>query len=105
MKKLISVIAAMLLSLPVWAAAEQSEVTARIVSAADTFLASLDASQRQRVLYAFNDDEQRVRWSNFPTGFVPRGGINLKMMSAPQRDAVMKLLATVLSPMGLEKVE
>jgi hypothetical protein len=26
-------------------------------------------------------------------------------MSAPQRDAAMKLLATVLSPMGLEKVE
>jgi hypothetical protein len=74
------------------------------VSAADTFL-RLDASQRQRVLYAFNDNEQRVRWSNLPTGFVPRGGINFKQMSAPQRDAAMKLLATVLSPMGLEKVE
>ncbi|HEY1945894.1 MAG TPA: DUF3500 domain-containing protein [Bryobacteraceae bacterium] len=105
MRKLLSIIAAILLSLPVSAAAQQSEVTARAVSAADTFLSSLDASQRQRVLYAFNDNEQRVRWSNLPTGFVPRGGINFKQMSAPQRDAAMKLLAIVLSPMGLEKVE
>src|SRR5580704_16490819 len=44
------------------------------------------------------------RWSNFPTGFVRRGGISFKQMSAPQRDAAMKLLAVVLSPMGLEKV-
>ncbi|HMF79570.1 MAG TPA: DUF3500 domain-containing protein [Bryobacteraceae bacterium] len=40
-----------------------------------------------------------------PDGIVPRGGINFKQMSAPQRDAAMKLLAIVLSPMGLEKVE
>jgi len=65
-------------------------VTARIVRAADTLLSSLDASQRQRVLYAFNDNEQRVRWSNLPTGFVPRGGINFKQMSAPQRDAASR---------------
>jgi hypothetical protein len=35
---------------------------------------------------------------------VPRGGISLKQMSAPQRGAAMKLLATILSPMGHEKV-
>jgi hypothetical protein len=64
MRKLLSIIAAILLALPVSSAAQQTEVTARIVSAADTFLSSLDASQRQRVLYAFNDNEQRVRWSN-----------------------------------------
>jgi Protein of unknown function (DUF3500) len=105
MRQLLFIIAAILLSLPVSAAAQQSEVTARVVSAANTFLSSLDANQRQRVLYAFNDNEQRMRWSNLPTGFVPRGGINFKQMSAPQRDAAMKLLAIVLSPMGLEKVE
>ncbi len=78
--------------------------TAEIVSAADKFLATLSAEQRQKVIYAFDDAQQRARWSNFPTGVVPRGGISLKQMSAPQRDAAMKLLATVLSPMGLEKV-
>jgi hypothetical protein len=104
MRKLLSIIAATVLLLPASALAQQTEATARIVSAADAFLSSLDAYQRQHVLYAFNDDEQRARWSNFPTGFVPRGGINLKQMTAPQRDAAMKLLAVVLSPIGLQKV-
>src|SRR5580704_3935655 len=85
--------------------AQQPDSSARIVNAADAFLASLDAAQRQSVLYDFNDNQQRARWSNFPTGMVPRGGINFKQMSAPQQEAAMKLLATVLSPMGLEKVE
>jgi hypothetical protein len=105
MRKLLFVITPIFLALPTSAGAQQAALTARIVNAADTFLASLDDSQRQRVLYAFNDNEQRVRWSNLPTGFVPRGGINFKQMSTPQRDAAMKLIGTVLSPMGLEKVE
>lgn len=78
--------------------------TADFVSAADRFLATLTPEQRQKVLYSFDDRTQRARWSNFPTGFVPRGGISLKQMSAPQREAAMSLLAVVLSPMGLEKV-
>ncbi|HEX4227860.1 MAG TPA: DUF3500 domain-containing protein [Bryobacteraceae bacterium] len=86
------------------ARAQENTPTSRIVSAANTFLATLDQKQRQAVLFSFDDQEQRKRWSNFPTGFVPRSGINLKEMSSPQRDAVMALLATVLSPMGLEKV-
>jgi hypothetical protein len=87
--------------------AEQSNSdhqTRAVVDAATAFLKTLSADQRQKVLYAFDDAAQRARWSNLPTGFVPRGGISLKQMSAPQRDAAMKLLATVLSPMGLEKV-
>jgi hypothetical protein len=105
MRKLLPIIAAISFSLPMSAVAQQTAATPRIVSAADAFISSLDANQRQHVLYAFNDNEQRARWSNLPTGFVPRGGINFKQMSAPQRDAAMKLLATVLSPMGLEKVD
>src|SRR6201999_1881311 len=84
---------------------QQSPATARTLSAAEAFLSTLDDAQRKSVLYDFNDNEQRARWSNFPTGVVPRGGINFRQMSAPQQEAAMKLLATVLSPMGLEKVE
>ncbi len=105
MRKLLVVTAAISLSVTLPSIAQQTATTARIVSAADAFLASLDATQRKSVLYDFNDNEQRARWSNFPTGVVPRGGINFRQMSAPQREAAMKLLATVLSPMGLEKVE
>jgi hypothetical protein len=101
---LLFIIAAISLSVPVSAVAQQATTTARIVTAAETFLSSLDAGQRQRVLYAFNDGEQRARWSNLPTGMVPRGGISFKQMTVPQRDAAMRLLEIVLSPMGLEKV-
>src|SRR5580692_1925393 len=104
MRKLL-VIAAVSLSLTGSLAAQPTATSARIVSAADAFLSTLDAAQRQSVLYDFNDNAQRARWSNFPTGVVPRGGINFKQMSAPQEEAAMKLLATVLSPMGLGKVE
>src|SRR5580692_2995272 len=79
--------------------------TARIVSAADTFLATLNDKQRQSVLYSFDDEQQRARWSNFPTGFVPRGGISLKDMTPPQRAAAMALVAAALSPRGFEKVQ
>src|SRR5580698_8940715 len=67
--------------------------TGEIVNAADKFLATLSTEQRQKVLYAFDDAQQRARWSNFPTGFIPRGGVSLKQMTAAQRDAAMKLLA------------
>ena len=79
--------------------------TTRIVRAASTFLSSLDAKQRQRVLYAFNDNEQRARWSNFPIVMVPRGGISIKEMTPAQRDAAMAVIAAALSPRGFEKVQ
>jgi hypothetical protein len=78
--------------------------TQEIVNAADKFLATLSAEERQKVQFAFDDAQQRAKWSNFPTGFVPRGGISLKQMSLVQRTAAMKLMGTVLSPMGMEKV-
>lgn len=84
--------------------AEPKTEMAKVVGAANAFLATLDDKQRQAVLYSFDDQEQRKRWSNFPTPVVPRGGLNLKQMSEQQRAAVMALLSVVLSPMGLEKV-
>jgi hypothetical protein len=79
--------------------------TSRIVSAANSFLGTLDQKQRQSVLYAFDDQDQRKRWSNLPIAMIPRGGISLKEMNATQRAAVMALLASALSPRGFEKVQ
>jgi hypothetical protein len=104
MRRFLATATAVLIAAPALAWTQQTTVTADIVRAANAFLASLTTEQRQKVQYAFNDGQQRARWSNLPTGFVPRGGINLKQMSPLQREAAMKLLATVLSPMGLEKV-
>jgi hypothetical protein len=79
--------------------------TYRIVKAANAFLATLDEKQRQAVLFAFDDEEQRKRWSNLPTTFVPRGGVSLKEMTAAQQAAAMALVSSALSPRGLEKVQ
>jgi len=79
--------------------------TARIVKAGNAFLATLDEKQRQTVTFAFDDEKQRQRWSNLPTSFVQRGGISLKQMNAPQRDAALALVSSALSPRGFEKVE
>jgi hypothetical protein len=84
--------------------AQEQTTTSRIVNAANAFVSTLDDKQRQAVLYSFKDEEQRKRWSNFPTTVVPRGGISLKQISKQQRASAMELLSIVLSPMGLEKV-
>src|SRR5271155_279015 len=47
-------------------AASAQTATAKMVSAANTFLSTLSEKQRQSVLYSFDDEQQRARWSNFP---------------------------------------
>ncbi|HEX3472736.1 MAG TPA: DUF3500 domain-containing protein [Silvibacterium sp.] len=79
--------------------------TSRIVGAANTFLSTLSEKQRQSILYSFDDEQQRARWSNFPTGFVPRGGMSLREMNPAQRSAAMALVSSALSARGFEKVQ
>jgi hypothetical protein len=86
-------------------AAMAQTATARIVSAANAFLSTLDQKQRESVLFAYDDEEQRKRWSNFPISIVPRAGISFKEMNAAQASAAMALLSSALSPRGLEKVQ
>ena len=95
-----------LATLCVWAnvAAAQTP-TARVVSAANAFLSSLDDAQRQRAVFAFDDEKQRAQWSNLPITIVPRSGIKFAEMTPAQRTAAMNLLSTVLSKRGFEKVQ
>jgi Protein of unknown function (DUF3500) len=86
-------------------AAVAQTATSRIVSAANAFVSTLDEKQRQKVLFAFDDEQQRKRWSNLPTGAVPRAGVSLKEMAPAQRSAAMALVASALSPRGFEKVQ
>jgi hypothetical protein len=104
MKRLLSLSIAMVFCVPTFVRAQQPSSTEAVVHAANDFLATLTAEQKQKVMYAFDDATQRTRWSNLPTGVVARGGISLKQMSAEQQQAAMKLMGTVLSPTGLEKV-
>jgi len=80
-------------------------VSSRIATAANSFLSTLDQKQRQAVLFAFDDEQQRARWSNLPTGFVRRAGLSLRDLSAPQRSAALALISSVLSRRGFEKVQ
>jgi hypothetical protein len=86
-------------------AAVAQQPTARIVSAANRFLATLDQQQRGAVSFAFDDDAQRARWSNFPVRMTPRAGLKLGDLNAAQRSAAMSLLSSVLSPRGYEKIQ
>ena len=79
--------------------------TSRIVSAANAFLSTLDQKQRQSVLFAFDDEKQRARWSNLPTTMVPRAGLSLKELKPAQQAAAMALVSSALSPRGFEKVQ
>lgn len=84
--------------------AKVSDTTGKTVAAAKAFLATLDTAGRAKVSLPFNS-EQKTRWSNFPVGMVPRNGVRLGDLSAAQREAALKLLATALSKQGLQKVK
>ena len=71
------------------------------VAAATALLATLDDARRTDVMFAFNDDEQLVRWSNFP--HVKRAGIRTGDLSQTQRDAVYAVLEATLSAEGYQQ--
>lgn len=99
-------------SIPIWAlicfslnSAIAQTATSRAVSAAKNFLATLNDKQRQNLMFAFDDAQQRVRWSNLPTTMVHRAGLPMGELSPAQRSAAMALVASVLSKRGFEKVQ
>jgi hypothetical protein len=77
--------------------------TERAVAAANAFLESLDAKQRDRVALPFNSD-RKPSWSNLPVTMVKRNGLPLGEMNKKQRSAALATLAAVLSKQGYQKV-
>lgn len=78
--------------------------TSRIVNAAHNFLSTLDPHGRESALFAFDDEQQRRRWSNFPTAVVPRSGLSVGELNTAQRSAALGLISSALSRRGFEKV-
>ena len=78
--------------------------TARIVDAARAFLATLSPDEQKKVSFAFDDQLQRARWSNFPDGTVNRAGVRLGELNATQKWALWQLLGQLLSPQGMKMV-
>jgi hypothetical protein len=84
----------------------QAPVTpaAQIARAANALLATLSETQRGQVTFTFDDDAQRKRWSNLPTGAFKRAGLRMGDLEEPQRAAVRALLTAALSAEGYAKV-
>jgi hypothetical protein len=78
--------------------------TVRAADAAAAFLATLDDAQRQAAVFAFDDEVQRLRWSNLPVSMVKRAGLRMGDLKPAQREAALRVLAVVLSKAGYNKV-
>jgi hypothetical protein len=84
-------------------AAANRAVTARVVAAANAFLATLNDAERTRATFDFAGS-QRTGWSNLPTGIFKRNGLRLGDMTSRQREAALALVAAALSKSGYQKV-
>jgi hypothetical protein len=81
-----------------------ADATTRIVSAAQALLATLDEAGRGKVQFTFDDQAQKVRWSNLPSPMFVRQGLRLADLTIPQKTAVTALLQAALSADGYRKV-
>lgn len=79
--------------------------TSQIVGAANAFLSTLDEKQRKSVLFSFDDEQQRARWSNLPVRMSRLAGLSLGELSASQRAAALALVSSALSRGGFQKVQ
>jgi hypothetical protein len=81
-----------------------AETITDTAAAAEAFLQTLSAEQRDQVLYAYDDETKTTSWSNFPVTFVDRAGLNITDLTAEQRAAAMKVLEALLSDEGYDTV-
>ena len=88
--------------------APATDATARVVAAADAFLATLNQSQRAKANLDLNEKTRTV-WSNLPSGITmqvgatERNGLKLADMTPAQEKAALALVAATLSPEGFQK--
>ena len=73
---------------------------ANMANAANKFLSSLTAEQKQVAAYAFDNLAERERFGFVPTEMHPRVGLTIEKMTAPQREAAHNLLKAGLSQKG-----
>ena len=84
------------------------DATARAVTAAEAFLATLDLAQRQKANVELNETTRTI-WSNLPTGSkmqvgaTERNGLKLADLNPAQTKAGLALVAATLSPDGFQK--
>jgi hypothetical protein len=97
--KRIAIAAALLLTFIGGATIASQRSAASMAGAADKWLKSLSADQRQRATFPFDSDE-RMKWHFIPNEMFPRQGVTIKEMSEPQRALARDLIKTGLSAHG-----
>jgi hypothetical protein len=110
--KLLIPLALLLLVAAIWGAvhgiaqpgAVADPQTKEVAAAAQEFLDTLDDAQRDRVVFDFDDTQQRARWSNLPVGIFERRGLRLGDLNDQQRETAWGVLRAALSTEGYEKV-
>jgi hypothetical protein len=77
--------------------------TAKVVAAANAFLATLSDTERVKATFEFAS-AQRTGWSNLPTGIFQRNGLRFGDITSRQREAALALVTAALSQSGYRKV-
>src|SRR5688572_29194185 len=77
---------------------------AGLTGAVRKFLAGLEPDKRKAASFAFNAPQWR-NWDYFGSGNNIKPGLRLEQMSAAQKDGAWDVLATLLSPAGMEKTK
>jgi hypothetical protein len=81
-----------------------NDQTVKVVAAAEELLATLSDDERAKTIFKFNDEDQRLRWSNLPTGIFERKGLRMGDLKQEQIDAVMGLIKATMSSDGYQQV-
>src|SRR3954463_13915670 len=98
MKRLLAATLLLCAGIAVSTYASQRSASA-MASAADKWLASLSADQKQRATFPFDYDE-RMKWHFVPNEQFPRKGVQIKEMTEAQRALAWDLLKTGVSARG-----
>ena len=73
---------------------------AELVCAANTFMATLSATQQNNLIYDFSDSAAKTTWSNLPS--VSRNGLEMGSLSTTQQAAAQALLQVALTEQGYQ---
>jgi hypothetical protein len=84
-----------------WNFLTTTSTATNMTTAAETFLGSLTAEQKEKALFAKYEAPERVGWHFIPK--TERKGLQIKEMTEPQRKAAYALLRSTLSQVGYDK--
>ena len=74
------------------------------ITAVETLLTTLDEAQQKQMFFSFDNNDQRKRWSNLPTGIFERKGLRMGDLNKEQKEAIFKILQITLSKRGFQQV-